>query len=398
VKRRALLANALLAAASLVVFGGAAELLARRFDLRPAGGAALVNPPWMGDRVFLRPDYRDEMAKHGVLARYYDLYEWDRFLFYRLRPKANVELLDPFAPPDAIERSRWSVQTNASGFRGPDFELAKRPGTIRVLALGDSSTFGWGVEHFETYPQRLAAALAERLGRPRDEIEVLNLGVPGYSSFQGRVLLERVALALEPDVIVWSYLSNDGAVTGASDAATYAERLGARGALLEVLHTSRAFETLEAWILVARRTLRPPPEPDPREASHRNIASYAVAAANVRAAVAAARGAGVPIVLLAQCVGGEPAQVLAAVARETGAPHLDAPALLRASLPALATEERYDEHRAGLRRRYGAAEVDEHILWLAFLPDRCHPNALGHRLVAESLADLVTDALRAARP
>ena len=112
---------------------------------------------------------------------------------------------------------------------------------------------------------------------------MLNLGVPGYSTFQGRVLLERSVLALEPDAIVWSYLSNDGAITGVSDQATYAQRIGPTGALLAALHRSRAFETLEAWIAVARRRLAPPAEPDPRDAAQRNIPSYAVAAANVRA-------------------------------------------------------------------------------------------------------------------
>jgi lysophospholipase L1-like esterase len=392
--RRGWIANALLAMVSLVIFGGAAELATRAFDLRPAGGTALANPPWLGDRVLLRSDYRDEMAKAGVLARYYDLYEWDRFLFYRLRAGANVELLDPFAPPGALAASRWSVHTNPQGFRGAPFG-EKRPRVLRVVALGDSSTFGWGVEQFEAYPERLATALAERTGRAREDVEVLNLGVPGYSSFQGRVLLARKALGFAPDLVVWSYLSNDGAITGESDRATFAERTGARGALLEWLHASRAYETLEAWILVARRRLSPPPELDPYDAAQRNIPSYAVAAENVRAAVATARAANVPIVLVGNCTRGEPAAVLAAVARETGVPHLDATALLDASVAELATAERWGDHRLAMRKRYGASELEAHPFWLAFLPDHCHPNALGHRLIGDALAGVVADALPA---
>lgn len=385
------LANALLALGSLVFFLGAAEAISRSVDLRPAGGTALANPPWMGDRVLLRPDYRDEMAEAGVLARYYDLYEWDRFLFYRLRPDAHVELLDPFAPPQALEQSRWSVHTNAQGFRGEDFAPTKAPGTLRVAVLGDSSTFGWGVEHFETYPERLASALATRLGIDRAQLEVLNLGVPGYSSFQGRVLLERTALPLAPDLVIWSYLSNDGAMTGVSDAATYAERQGARGALLEWLHASRAFETLEAWIQVLRRSVAPAPAPDPTDAGQRNIPSYAVAAENVRSAVATARDAGVPILLLGQCTRGEPARVLAQVAQESGVPHLDATALLDAAVPRIASEEAFGEQRLAMRKRYGETELAAHPFWLAFLPDHCHPNAFGHRLVADELARTATE-------
>lgn len=387
-KLRAALGNALLAAASLVLFAGLAELVARSVDLRPASGAALANPPWMGDRRLLRRDYRDEMEKTGVLARYYDLYEWDRFLFYRLRANANVELLDPFAPPAARERSRWSVHTNERGFRTPAFTEDKTPGTRRIAVLGDSSTFGWGVEEFQTYPQRLGAALAKRWDVDPARVEVINLGVPGYSTFQGRVLLERTALALAPDAIVWSYLSNDGAVTGVSDQATYAQRVGPTGALLAALHSSRAFETLEAWITVARRRLDPPAEPDPRDAAQRNVPSYDAAAENLRAVVEQARAAQIPLVLLGHCTRGRPARVMAEVADATGTPHLDATRLLEEKVPALAADARFAAHREAMRERYGP-ELEANPIWLAFLPDRCHPNALGHQLVAESLAGVV---------
>jgi hypothetical protein len=127
------------------------------------------------------------MEKAGVLSRYYELYEWDRFLFYRLRPNVNSVLLDPFAPPHARERSRWSVHTNTRGFRTAEFGDAPAPGVVRIAVLGDSSTFGWGVEHFETYAERLGTALAERWSIDRSRIEIVN-PVPGSSSSRAHPL------------------------------------------------------------------------------------------------------------------------------------------------------------------------------------------------------------------
>jgi hypothetical protein len=196
--------------------------------------------------------------------------------------------------------------------------------------------------------------------------------------------------------VTWSYLSNDGEMTGESDRAAYAQRVGARGALLEWLHRSRAYETLEAWILVARRRLEPPPPLDPRNAAHRNIPSYAVAGGNVRDAVAAARRAGVPIVLVGNCTRAEPAKLMGDVARELGVPHLDATALLDDAVAAVATNERYSDQRRAMRARYGDAELEAHPFLLAFLPDHCHPNAFGHRLIADALTDVVAGALPAA--
>jgi len=396
-RRRALLANAALAAAALAVFLGGAELAARCFDLRPAAGAALANPPWLGNRWLLRESYRDQLAHAGLLARYYDLYEWDRYLFFRLRPGASLDLLDVLAPSAARDRTRWSVHTNSRGFRTPEFEARPAPGTLRVVVLGDSSTFGWGVEEFEAYPERLRAALAERLHVAPERIEVINLGVPGYSSFQGLALLRRVALPLVPDLVVWSYLSNDGAATGEDDGASYVRREGPVGALLEALHASRAFEALESWIAVARARVRPAQPPDPHDPAQRNVPTYQVARGNVRAAVAAARSAGVPIALVGQCIRGAPAQVMADVARETRAPHLDATALLDASVPVIAEQAEFAADRKRLAARYGASELADHPHWFAFLPDSCHPNPVGHRLVAAALAELLAPELEKAK-
>jgi lysophospholipase L1-like esterase len=397
-RRRELVANLALAAVSLGAFLVVAELAARSLDLRARSASALANPPWLGERWFLTPEYRDRLARIGVLARYYDLYRWDRFLFYRLRSDVELELLDPLAPEAAVERTRWSVRTNARGWRGPPFADRPAAGTVRVAALGDSSTFGWGVEHSETWVERVREALAGRWQVPAARIETLNLGVPGYSSFQGRVLLERTAIPLAPDLVVWSYLSNDGAPTGADDAASYEKRVGWTGALLAFLHRSRAFETFESWAALARARLRPAAAPDPRDPAQRNVPNLRASRANVRAAVAAARGAGIPIVLLAQCISDPWSRTMREVALETGTPFLDAPELLHGAIRAIEHDPRWQDARERIDARYGAGATRRRPRWLAFLPDGCHPNPIGHELVAEALADLVVGAWPELRP
>lgn len=386
----------LLAAGTLVVFFSVAEIVCRAVDLRPRMGSALSNPAWLRERWLLpRDDYREAFAADGFLGRYYDVYEWDRWRFYRLRPEREVSFLDPFAPRASREATRWTVHTGPEGYRTPAFTKQPAPGRRRVVALGDSSTFGWGVEDGEAYPAQLEHRLASKEGAgPGEGWEVLNLGVPGYSTFQGRVMLEREALPLSPDVVIWSYLSNDGAMTGEADRAAYARREGAIGALLAALHHSRAYETLEAWIAHARGAAATQPRSDVR-----NIASLAEAAANAREAVASARRAGVPIVLVANCVRGETAGVLARVAQEAAAPYLDATALVEAAIPRIAADPRLAAEREALVARYGATRLAKEPRLYGFLPDLCHPNAIGHRLIADALAPLVAGAAaRAAAP
>lgn len=63
----------------------------------------------------------------------------------------------------------------------------------RVLLLGDSIAFGYGLQEDET----IASALARRAG-----VEVLNAGVEGYGTEQATILLRRLAPVVRPDVVV----------------------------------------------------------------------------------------------------------------------------------------------------------------------------------------------------
>ena len=83
-----------------------------------------------------------------------------------------------------------------------DRASAWRPGAqVRVLAVGDSHTFGTNVADEESYPAQLQRLLDEaRPGR----FSVVNLGVPGMSSTQVRRRLAANVARYDPDlVIVW---------------------------------------------------------------------------------------------------------------------------------------------------------------------------------------------------
>jgi len=95
-------------------------------------------------------------------------------------------------------------RTNADGFRDAP-RGAKRPGVPRVVVLGDSYTFGWGVDDAQPYPQRAEAQLRER----GIQAEVINAGVPGYNTEQEALLLAEVMPKYRPDMVVLGYVMND---------------------------------------------------------------------------------------------------------------------------------------------------------------------------------------------
>ncbi len=113
--------------------------------------------------------------------------------------------------------------TYAGPYANGDWPFRGRPPTAdrgmqTVLVLGDSCVFGSGLDPSDTLAQRLQVELARR-GHEPDQVEVLNFGVPGYSSVQIRALLEECLEELEADlVILYPAAWNDQApATGVDD-------------------------------------------------------------------------------------------------------------------------------------------------------------------------------------
>ena len=98
------------------------------------------------------------------------------------------------------------VDTNALGLRGPEVAVPPAPDRYRILVLGDSFAFGWGVELEQAWHLRMARALAARDGRT---VEVVTAGVPGWGPLQQFVFLEQSGLDLAPDLVLWQLCTND---------------------------------------------------------------------------------------------------------------------------------------------------------------------------------------------
>jgi lysophospholipase L1-like esterase len=99
------------------------------------------------------------------------------------------------------------VRANRLGLRDSE-PGPKAPGTYRVLGLGDSFAFGWGVPVEECFLERLGRLLdASRPGRAHD---VLNAGIPGYGTYEAARRLASVAPAWRPDLVILAfYEGND---------------------------------------------------------------------------------------------------------------------------------------------------------------------------------------------
>lgn len=90
-----------------------------------------------------------------------------------------------------------TAKINALGFRDVDVPLKSQRG-LRVIAIGDSFTFGWGIALEDAWVKVLEANLRAK----GHDLEILNLGIPGASPVRYSQIAEDSIPFLKPDVIL----------------------------------------------------------------------------------------------------------------------------------------------------------------------------------------------------
>lgn len=100
------------------------------------------------------------------------------------------------------------VNINANGLRDAPFDASAE--SLRILMLGDSVTFGWGVPHSETVAERLEQDLKKHLNMP---VDVINAGVGNYNTSMEVAWFFEQGMAYKPDVIVLNVFVNDAEMT-----------------------------------------------------------------------------------------------------------------------------------------------------------------------------------------
>jgi lysophospholipase L1-like esterase len=123
--------------------------------------------------------------------------------FYRPDPEIG-HWLEPGQRSFTHDRA---VATNSLGLRDREFLKRVPEGTKRVLALGDSQTYGEGLDVGDTWPKQLERRLSEAPASLR--WEVINAGISGTDTWQHERILDRLAASYDFDVAVLGFYVND---------------------------------------------------------------------------------------------------------------------------------------------------------------------------------------------
>jgi len=109
-------------------------------------------------------------------------------------------------PNLALYMNNALILTDAEGHRIPSHPVRVPPNAVRIAVVGDSSSFGWGVNYEDSYPYLYRQAMERTTNVP---VELKNFSVPAYDSKQeARVFLTKI-LPYKPDLVILHHDNND---------------------------------------------------------------------------------------------------------------------------------------------------------------------------------------------
>ena len=165
---------------------------------------------------------------------------------YTLMPGYRGTLYVPLHEP--YRKEPMNISISRQGLRGPEHG-PKKPDEFRIALVGDSFTFGWGVDNEDTLDRHFEAILRER--QPGLQSSVLNVGLGGYGPWQSIGLFMERALPLKPDVVLFQLtLGNDISDT------LRKERLFLKSFTREHEFNIFQFHVLDQWQYRVERWLR----------------------------------------------------------------------------------------------------------------------------------------------
>lgn len=127
---------------------------------------------------------------------YPEVFQRDENMFWKLRPSQSIKSL-------FFENNEFKI--NSFGLRGEEILPASEK--IRIVGLGNSCTFGWRTTEDKIYLRVLEKLINADSTLP--QVEIINAGIPGYSSFQGQKFYSTDISKLEPDLVLMMFGWND---------------------------------------------------------------------------------------------------------------------------------------------------------------------------------------------
>ena len=344
--------------------------------------------PTLPYKKFEIPAWMEELDPL-VLARYQNFivnqnfvnedayaYEPDLRYGYLLKPNLQITVSNYSSALFLNKLPPWTITSDSNGNRialeysGDEYLIAEGR-TLHVL--GDSSSFGWGVNFEDSYPQKLK----EKLKQSPDfsKLVVKNYSTPGFTSYQGRLLLDDTVKIKKGDFVIVSFGGNDSYPATKSDRFHFQTRNSFLGKINWSLNRLKIYK----WLQTILHYL---PEPTVSETEDRRV-SLTEYQENLKVILKSIlNDGGVPI-FINICNTGDYGSAAEKTASSLHVPFYNFPEIFKPYLSKI--HDLYPGKFVSYFEAYGKMIEKETQLVFLF-PDLCHPNSIGHELIADILS------------
>ena len=392
-KKNQIITFLILPLSSVLIFFSFLELCLYLVDYKPylKSGENHLMPFWARNAASISSglpkllEDRGELTNDVLLA-----YEDDLYLNYKLKPNINIKVdfwdfsgmqLEGTFPAWNIVSDRHGRRVSPAAFL-PEVKKHDNHGKDVVL-LGGSSVFGWGTDYENTFAHKLELLIDSN--SPGHQYEFINYGVPGYAMNQHLILLKKILAQKNlPALIVLDATSNCDAPASMSDKQMDVYRQKFVVQLRYYLEQLRFFQLLEVLVSRFRPVTKEIVQGMPRE-SIEDFEEY------VNEAIDIIQEKKIHLILVGLCASQPYLDKLESIANEHAIAHVVFNDLVDSTLhdlervPIIARE--YEMLKDVYKKNELADDPSLHLLF----PDKCHPNAIGHGVLAHKLYSLILE-------
>jgi lysophospholipase L1-like esterase len=331
-------------------------------------------PSWMQelDPAVLEK-YQRFVAEQGFVNEDVYAYQPDLRYGYKLKPDIAITVRNYSTAFVVDKLPPWTIISDTAGYRVPAKSQIE-PEASTLYVLGDSSSFGWGVDYEKSYPSLLVDKLNARGSSAQYELK--NLSLPGFSSFQGKLLWQELSEVKKGDWVILSFGLNDASPAVRTDQRQYESRNSLTGRVSWSLRQVLLFRWMRSlWMSL--------PEPPPRQ--NKNIGKRVPLnqyRKNFETLIEEIRNKGAKPLWVSVCNFAEYQDAAIQTAGDKKITFFNFPSALE---PFLSTvHDLFPDLFVTYFEAYGE-EMELDPMQVFLFPDRCHPNEIGHGLMAEVL-------------
>jgi len=341
-------------------------------------------PYWIAglDPAFVG-DYKNRLNILGEVNEDIYAYRPDPQLGYLLKPnyRRKITGYSSVFPVDNIPS--WILMSGHDGYRAgsSEGELTKKssPGKS-VFILGDSSSFGWGVDFEDTYGFVLVNIFNRSLRPGGSSYRIVNRAMPGFSTFHGLKAVRQMKEIKMGDRVLVSLGSNDYAPASMSDHQRAARQQSAPAKLRKELERFLFFKLFKSFWVSARVPLANGTD---RLVNRVSVEEYRE---NLIKIFEAIKNRGGETVFVSICNVKEYASAAKELSHASDIPFIDFLNQVRPFLDEI--PRRFPEKFMRYFDAYGV-KMEENEIYAVLFPDGCHPNAIGHHLLGEILFEFL---------